>query len=633
MNFGFVKIACATPNIKVADCRHNTDEIIKMIFSAEASGAKLIAFPELCLTGSTCGDLFFQHLLIQSAKDALLEIINKTADLDILTILGLPYQHGDKLYNCGALLYKGSLLGLVPKGNISNGIEKKSRYFYRGVANESTQFNGKTIPFGRNLIFANKEMPEFKIGIEISEGLLQGSSSELAKAGATLIINLSASYEIVGRAEYRRTVSMAKSGELLCAYIHISAGIGESTTDLVFAGHNLILENGIVLSESKLFKSEINYADVDFQRLQHERMRSTEFVVQDDMYEFEYFSMKKEQISIERFFSPTPFIPDNGEDIAKRCSEINQMQAVGLATRMRHIGCEKLILGLSGGLDSTIALIVSIHTMDMLKLDRKDIIAVVMPCFGTSDRTYNNACRLANSYGITLKEIDIRDSVIKHFKDIEHDINNHDSTYENAQARERTQILMDIANQQNGLLVGTGDLSELALGWTTYNGDHMSMYSVNSSIPKSLMRCMVSFEAENSNETIKSILIDINQTPISPELLPPSLDGSISQRTEDIVGPYELHDFFMYYVLRFGFEPKKIYRMAKLAFKGIYADDVILKWERVFYRRFFSQQFKRSCSPDTIKIGSVSLSPRGSFIMPSDACMDSWLKSLDEYEE
>ncbi|HHX57793.1 MAG TPA: NAD(+) synthase, partial [Clostridiales bacterium] len=459
---------------------------------------------------------------------------------------------------------------------------------------------------------------------------LLGNSSGLAKAGATLIINLSASYEIVGRSDYRRTVSMAKSGGLLCAYVHVNAGIGESTTDMVFAGHNIISENGVILSESELFKSVINYADIDFQKLQSERIRSTDFVSSDEGYRFEFFSMEKEQTNIERKFSQTPFIPDNNDEIANRCSEIHQMQAVGLVSRMKHIGCKNLVLGLSGGLDSTLALIVAVHAMDMLELDRKGIIAVTMPCFGTSDRTYNNACRLAKAYGITLKEIDIKDSVLMHFKDIGHDVNNHDSTYENAQARERTQILMDIANQQNGLLIGTGDLSESALGWTTYNGDHMSMYSVNASIPKTLMRHMVSFEAENSEKMIKSVLIDINQTPISPELLPPSSDGEISQKTEDIVGPYELHDFFLYYVVRYGYEPKKIYRMAKLAFEGAYSNDVILKWEKVFLRRFFSQQFKRSCSPDGIKIGSVSLSPRGSFIMPSDACVNDWLKSLDE---
>ncbi len=630
MNCGFVKTACATPNIKVADCEHNANEIVKMIFTAESNGAKLIVFPELCITGSTCGDLFFQHTLIKSAKNSLSEIINKTKDLNILVIVGLPYQHKDKLYNCGALFYKGSILGIVPKGSASDNMGGKSRFFANGATNECIQFDGKTVPFGSNIIFANDNMPEFKIAIEISEDSLLGNSSGLAKAGATLIINLSASYEIVGRSDYRRTVSMAKSGGLLCAYAHVNAGIGESTTDMVFAGHNIISENGVILSESELFKSGINYADIDFQKLQSERIRSTDFVSSDEGYRFEFFSMEKEQTNIERKFSQTPFIPDNNDEIANRCSEIHQMQAVGLVSRMKHIGCKNLVLGLSGGLDSTLALIVAVHAVDMLGLDRKGIIAVTMPCFGTSDRTYNNACRLAKAYGITLKEIDIKDSVLMHFKDIGHDVDNHDSTYENAQARERTQILMDIANQQNGLLIGTGDLSESALGWTTYNGDHMSMYSVNASIPKTLMRHMVSFEAENSEKMIKSVLIDINQTPISPELLPPSSDGSISQKTEDIVGPYELHDFFLYYVVRYGYEPKKIYRMAKLAFEGAYSNDVILKWEKVFLRRFFSQQFKRSCSPDGIKIGSVSLSPRGSFIMPSDACVNDWLKGLDE---
>lgn len=630
MNSGFVKIACATPDIKVADCEHNAEEIVKMIFTAKSRGAKLIAFPELCLTGSTCGDLFFQHTLIQSTKKALSDIINRTKDLDILIVIGLPYQHKDKLYDCGAFIYKGRLLGLVPN---NGSVEGRSRYFESKISNDCVQFNGYSVHFGTNIIFVNENMPEFKIGIEISADLLLGGTSGLVKAGATLIINLSASHEIVGASENRRTIVKAKSRGLLCAYAHVNSGIGESTTDLVFAGHNLIAENGVILSESELFKSGICYADIDFQILQSERIRSTEFILQDEGYRFELFSMEKNQINIERKFSQMPFIPNNKDEIDKFCFETYQIQVVGLASRMKHIGCKRLILGLSGGLDSTLALIVAVHTMDMLGLDRKGIIAVVMPCFGTSDRTYNNACRLAEAYGITLKEINIKDSVLKHFEDIGQEVNNHDSTYENAQARERTQILMDIANQQNGLLIGTGDLSELALGWTTYNADHMSMYSLNASIPKTLVRYMVSFEAKNSNEEIKAVLMDINQTPISPELLPPTLDGSISQKTEDIVGPYELHDFLLYYVVRYGFEPKKIYRMAKLAFDGIYTGDVILKWQRVFYRRFFSQQFKRSCSPDGVKTGNISLSPRGSFIMPSDACVNAWLKSLDECEE
>ena len=606
MKHGFVKIACATPDLKVADCEYNADCIINMIKDAHEAGVMLCSFPELSITGYTCGDLFFQKALLNSAALSLNKIINDTADYDMINIVGLPYSFEGKIY-----------------------------HFTPGIKNSQTIFNGKPVPIGTNYIFNCKNMPEFIFGIEICEDLwvTDSPSIMLAKEGANIIVNLSASNDIIGKSDYRRIIVKAQSGSLLCTYMYANAGIGESTTDMVYSGHSIISENGALSVESERFSNGIIIFDTDLQKIESERKRSNTFqkssLMENEKYIKIPFDIKMHDVQINNKISPTPFVPLSVEDIHSRCKEISAMQSIGLAKRIKHTNCNNAIIGLSGGLDSTLALIVTVNAFKHLNLNPKDIIAVTMPCFGTTDRTYSNACKLAEQYGATLKEINIRNSVIQHFSDIGHDINNHDVTYENSQARERTQILMDIANQNNGLVIGTGDLSELALGWSTYNGDHMSMYAVNASIPKTLVRYLVKYEADCSENELKNTLYDILDTPVSPELLPPDENGIISQKTEDLVGPYELHDFFLYYMVRFGFSPEKIFRIALLAFKGQYDENTILKWEKIFYKRFFSQQFKRSCLPDGPKIGSVALSPRSDFRMPSDASVNVWLSELE----
>lgn len=645
MKDGFIKVACASPDVHVADCDYNATQIIDKIKEAHSNGAKLIAFPELSITGYTCGDLFLQDTLLNSAKKSLRDILQATKDLDIVSIVGLPYVLNGKLYNCGAVIHCGYLLGIVPKTYIPNYSEfYEARLFTSGKNVHSTiEFDEdgegeRLILFGQ-MVFRCEDVPEFCFGVEVCEDLWVNStpSEKLAQNGATLIVNLSASDEIIGKAEYRRTLIKAKSGALLSAYMYADASIGESTTDMVFAGHNIIAENGSILAESRLFQNGITYADIDVLRLTHERRRSTTFEVDNSVSAYDhptidskYFVMPTIETNLTRKFSKTPFVPSSKDDLSKRCEEILSIQSVGLMTRLRHIGCKTAVIGLSGGLDSTLALIVTVHAFDMLNLDRKGIKTITMPCFGTTDRTYSNACNLAKEYGTELIEIDIKDSVNQHFKDIAHDSNVHNVTYENSQARERTQILMDMANKYNGIVIGTGDLSELALGWATYNGDHMSMYAVNSSIPKTLVRYLVGYEATvGKNALLETVLKDVLDTPVSPELLPPDQNGQIAQKTEDLVGPYELHDFFLYYMLRFGFTPTKIFRLAVLSFKDEYPKEVILKWLKKFYWRFFSQQFKRSCLPDGCKVGTVTLSPRGDFRMPSDACVTLWQKELD----
>lgn len=645
MKDGFIKVACASPDVHVADCDYNATQIIDKIKEAYSNGAKLIAFPELSITGYTCGDLFLQDTLLNSAKKSLRDILQATKDLDIVSIVGLPYVLNGKLYNCGAVIHCGYLLGIVPKTYIPNYSEfYEARLFTSGKNVHSTiEFDEdgegeRLILFGQ-MVFRCEDVPEFCFGVEVCEDLWVNStpSEKLAENGATLIVNLSASDEIIGKAEYRRTLIKAKSGALLSAYMYADASIGESTTDMVFAGHNIIAENGSILAESRLFQNGITYADIDVLRLTHERRRSTTFEVDNSVSAYDhptidskYFVMPTIETNLTRKFSKTPFVPSSKDDLSKRCEEILSIQSVGLMTRLRHIGCKTAVIGLSGGLDSTLALIVTVHAFDMLNLDRKGIKTITMPCFGTTDRTYSNACNLAKEYGTELIEIDIKDSVNQHFKDIAHDSNVHNVTYENSQARERTQILMDMANKYNGIVIGTGDLSELALGWATYNGDHMSMYAVNSSIPKTLVRYLVGYEATvGKNTLLETVLKDVLDTPVSPELLPPDQNGQIAQKTEDLVGPYELHDFFLYYMLRFGFTPTKIFRLAVLSFKDEYPKEVILKWLKKFYWRFFSQQFKRSCLPDGCKVGTVTLSPRGDFRMPSDACVTLWQKELD----
>ena len=554
----------------------------------------------------------------------------------MINIVGLPYSFEGKIYNCAAVFQKGKLLALITKKNIPNYSEfYEARHFTPGIKNSQTIFNGKPVPIGTNYIFNCKNMPEFIFGIEICEDLwvTDSPSIMLAKEGANIIVNLSASNDIIGKSDYRRIIVKAQSGSLLCTYMYANAGIGESTTDMVYSGHSIISENGALSVESERFSNGIIIFDTDLQKIESERKRSNTFqkssLMENEKYIKIPFDIKMHDVQINNKISPTPFVPLSVEDIHSRCKEISTMQSIGLAKRIKHTNCNNAIIGLSGGLDSTLALIVTVNAFKHLNLNPKDIIAVTMPCFGTTDRTYSNACKLAKQYGATLKEINIRNSVIQHFSDIGHDINNHDVTYENSQARERTQILMDIANQNNGLVIGTGDLSELALGWSTYNGDHMSMYAVNASIPKTLVRYLVKYEADCSENELKNTLYDILDTPVSPELLPPDENGIISQKTEDLVGPYELHDFFLYYMVRFGFSPEKIFRIALLAFKGQYDENTILKWEKIFYKRFFSQQFKRSCLPDGPKVGSVTLSPRSDFRMPSDASANIWLKELE----
>ncbi len=618
MKDGFIKIAAATPEIKVADVRFNADNIIKDIKSAAEQGVKLIVFPELCITGYTCGDLFGQRLLIESAYAQLERIKEETSALEIISVAGLPLIRGGKLINAAAVLYKGEILGTVGKKNLPNYNEfYEKRNFEDCICDEP-------------VVFRCKNMPEFSFGIEICEDLWipEPPSARLALGGAEIIVNLSASNEMIGKSQYRRELVTGQSGRLICGYVYASAGEGESTTDLVFSGHNLIAENGVLLKETKLFENQTILSEIDVFSLASERQKNTSFPKYNEVKTVE-FEMEISHTELTRFYSPTPFVPSDTRGRAERCENILTMQSEGLKKRIMHTGAKSLVIGISGGLDSTLALLVCVKTMDRLKRSRKDIIAVTMPCFGTTQRTKSNAVQLCETLGVTLKEINIADSVLQHFKDIEQDINNHDVVFENGQARMRTLVLMDIANQQNGLVIGTGDLSELALGWATYNGDHMSMYGVNGGIPKTLIRYIVGFYSDSSrDQALKKVLNDILDTPVSPELLPAE-NGEISQKTEDLVGPYELHDFFLYYAIRRGFSPQKIFRLALRALGDRYSAEEIKKWLKNFYRRFFSQQFKRSCLPDSPKVGSVTLSPRGDWRMPSDAVAKRWLEDIE----
>lgn len=636
MKDGFVKISCITPDLKVANCVYNGEKITEAIFNAAEKNVKICSFPELSITAYTCGDLFLQSALIDSALQTLINIANSIKALDIIAVIGLPFAFMNSLYNCAAVLYKGNILGIIPKANIPNyGEFYEMRHFSEGFGEPViVDIGGQSVQFGTEQLFQCHELPDLTFGVEICEDLWVGSSPslKLAENGANIIFNISASDEMIGKADYRRTIVKAQSGSLICAYVYTGAGIGESTTDMVFSGHDIIAENGTVLCESKLFENGMITADIDVYKISGERRRMNTCKYSSS-FKKNLFSMKLEKTPLNRSFPMLPFVPSSKSDLDNRCSEILTIQSVGLMTRLRHIGTKNAVLGLSGGLDSTLALIVTVKAFKMLGIDTKGITAVTMPCFGTTSRTYNNACALAKAYDVTLREINIRNSVMQHFSDINHDENVRDITYENAQARERTQILMDISNQTGGIVIGTGDLSELALGWATYNGDHMSMYAVNASVPKTLVRHLVSFEASNLDNSAKDILLDILDTPVSPELLPPDDNGTISQKTEDLVGPYELHDFFLYYMLRCGFPPTKILRIAKHAFSGVYNEKTILKWEKVFYKRFFTQQFKRSCLPDGPKVGSVTLSPRGDFRMPSDASAKIWIDELDNIME
>nr|WP_319489808.1 NAD(+) synthase [uncultured Caproiciproducens sp.] len=630
MNDGFFRVAAATPSIKVADCEYNKNQILDLMRECEKRGIGAVVFPELCLTGYTCGDLFRDRTLISAAKKALCNILEQTRNMNLLAVIGLPVPVGANLYNCAAVICRGKLLGLPTKSSIPNYSEfYEARHFTSAPEYVETRFCGELVPLGNSLIFRCESMPELVVGVEICEDLWIPCppSSQLAQCGATLLLNPSASDEIIGKAPYRRNLVNGQSARLIAAYAYADAGEGESSTDLVYAGHNVIAENGTVLAESNLFTTGLTVADVDLQRMLQERLRTTTWSNAGEAYEVS-FDMDMPNTRVERKFPALPFVPDDTKDLSERCEMILNMQAAGLKTRLKHTDSKCAVIGVSGGLDSTLALLVIVRAFDLLKLDRKGIMAVTMPGFGTTKRTKSNAQRLSELLGVTLQEIPIGESVTLHFQDIGHNPDTHDVTYENAQARERTQVLMDLANQCGGLVIGTGDLSEIALGWATYNGDIMSMYSVNCSIPKTLVRHLVHHAAITGGEELCALLEDVLDTPVSPELLPP-VDGVISQETENIVGPYELHDFFLYYMLRFGFTPSKIFHMAQSAFAGTYDDSTIKKWLTIFYKRFFMHQFKRSCLPDGPKVGSVTLSPRGDWRMPSDASAFLWLKEIE----
>lgn len=640
MKHGFIRVAAATPKIRVADCSYNADRIMEYIEKAEQQEVKLIVFPELSITGYTCGDLFLQDILLQSAQDQVKRILDFTWDKELVVIVGFPYERWGKLYNTAAVMQRGKLLGLVPKISIPNYTEfYEGRHFTSGLKDAiPVDFLGEKVYFGSRILFQCTNMPDFKIGVEICEDLWIPEAPSISHciAGALIIANLSASDELAGKDEFRRELVRSQSARLVCGYIYSDAGEGESTTDLVFAGHNLIAENGSLLAETVPFENGMIQMELDLSKLKNERRRMNTYVGQNTKdyfvmpFSFSEGNYELKEYKLNRKIDSTPFVPSESTNRAKRCRDIINIQALGLKTRLAHTGIKNAVLGISGGLDSTLALLVTDRAFEQLGLDKKGIIAVTMPCFGTTDRTYRNAIDLAECLGVTVMEVPIAEAVEIHFRDIGHDSSIHDITYENSQARERTQVLMDIANRFDGLVVGTGDMSELALGWATYNGDHMSMYGVNASVPKTLVRFLVGFFAEQtSDKKLTEVLEDILDTPVSPELIPPK-DGLIAQKTEDIVGPYELHDFFLYYILRFGYEPAKVYRLAKIAFEGSYENEVILKWLKVFYRRFFSQQFKRSCLPDGPKVGSVSVSPRGDLRMPSDASASLWMSELEK---
>ena len=633
MKDGMIKVGAASPKLKVADCIFNKEQIIASMEEAESQQVKLLVFPELCISGYTCGDLFLQDTLLRECEKALADILAVNKGKEMVYLLGMPLVVQNKLYNVAAICQGDTLLAIIPKTNIPNYQEfYEARHFAQGIKTPiKIKVAGQEVWFGTNILLKCTTLPELVLAAEICEDLWVPSSPSVthALAGATIICNLSASDEIATKAAYRRNLVRIHSAKLVAGYIYADAGKDESTQDLVYSGQNLIAENGSILAETKLFSNALAVTELDVKRLSVERRKVTTYGNELEGYQMISFTLTEEQTVLSRTISKMPFVPSDEEQKKHRCEEIIMLQAMGLRKRLAHTGCHTAVIGLSGGLDSTLALLVTVKAYDLLNLDHKDIITVTMPGFGTTDRTYQNALALAKALGTTLKEISIVDAVRQHFKDIGQDEEVHDITYENGQARERTQILMDIANKHNGMVIGTGDMSEMALGWATYNGDHMSMYAVNVSIPKTLVRYLVSFYADEAKGKTEEILRDILDTPVSPELLPPE-NGEIAQKTEDIVGPYELHDFVLYYLLRFGFSPKKIYRLAGIAFEGEYSKEVILKWMKTFYRRFFSQQFKRSCVPDGPKVGTVSLSPRGDLRMPSDACVTIWMKELEE---
>ena len=635
--YGYVRVAALSPQIRVADPDSNKVSIVESIRQAAGAGASVIVLPELCVTGYTCGDLFLQDTLLKGAEEALLSIAAETAQLQALCLVGLPVKAmSGSLYNCAAVLNQGKVLHLIPKTHVPNYSEfYELRHFVPAKAGmeETALLGGELVPVKPDVLFRCREWPQLAVAAEICEDLWVASppSNRYALAGAVVLCNLSASDETIGKAEYRRSLVCGQSAKTLSAYVYADAGEGESTTDLVFSGHCMVAENGAMLAQRRPFTQGMALADVDLQHLWQERRRMNTFERWERALEEVEFSIGFAPCTLQRNIEKTPFVPADEETRSRRCELIFTMQAAGLKKRLAHAHARHAVVGLSGGLDSTLALLVMARAYDTLSWPREDIIAVTMPCFGTTGRTYQNACHLARELGVTLKEINICEAVTRHLKDIGHDFS-HDVAFENAQARERTQVLMDVANQYSGLVVGTGDLSELALGWATYNGDHMSMYGVNASVPKTLIRYLVDTYAKSTErERLRAVLLDILDTPVSPELLPPE-NGEIAQKTEELVGPYELHDFFLYHMLRFAEEPRKILFLAAHAFEGIYSRGEILHWLKTFYRRFFAQQFKRSCLPDGPKVGSVTLSPRGDWRIPSDASAAVWLKELEGME-
>ena len=635
MRYGYIRTAAVTPKIKVADPVYNGKVICEKMEEAMAAGAAVVVFPELCITGYSCGDLFWQELLLNQAKEQLLKIAAHTENKNGIVFVGLPIMYNGKLYNVAAALSGGRVLGLVPKTYIPNYNEfYEARYFTPSMSDtvDVKLSREQTVPMGNRLLFGTSAMPELVVAAEICEDLWTPNPPSIshALAGANLMVNLSASDETTGKDRYREDLVKGQSARLICGYVYASAGDGESTQDVVYSGHNLIAENGTLLAASRRFVNETIYGEIDIQKLNAERRRMSTFVTEQKGYTKVFFRMEPVETELHRFIDPAPFVPDDKNQREKRCEEILSIQSQGLKKRLEHTGCKCAVVGISGGLDSTLALLVTVWAFDMLGLDRSGIYGVTMPGFGTTDRTYENAVEMIKCVGATFLEVDIKDAVRVHFRDIGQEESVHDVTYENGQARERTQILMDIANKNGGMVIGTGDMSELALGWATYNGDHMSMYGVNASVPKTLVRHLVRYYADTCGDSeLSAVLLDVLDTPVSPELLPPA-DGQISQKTEDIVGPYELHDFYLYYVMRFGFPPAKIYRLAQIAFDGTYEKDAILKWMKTFYRRFFSQQFKRSCLPDGPKVGTVAVSPRGDLRMPSDASVRIWMDELEK---
>lgn len=633
MKHGFIRAAAATPNIRVADCEYNAAQIITLIENAVQNKAQLLVLPELCVTAYTCGDLFSQRTLLDGALLAVERVVNATKGLDLLVVFGAPLTRGTKLYNCAVCAYRGEILGVVPKVNLPNYSEfYELRHFFIPEPNQSTiSLFGAEVPFGANLLFRCRNLPDFCLGIEICEDLWVPTPPSLAlcTAGATVVANLSASDETIGKAAYRRSLVTGQSARLVCGYLYANAGDGESSTDMIFSGHNLIAENGALLAESELFENGLLFSELDMGRLSHERRRLTTYPPAIDDARFIEFELPICDTPLTRTVERHPFVPSDAHNRRERCETILSMQSHGLKTRLAHSKSKTVVLGISGGLDSSLALLVCARAMDMLGRPHSDILAVTMPCFGTTNRTRSNAQLLCEAVGATFRCVDITKSVLQHFADIGHDETVRDVVYENAQARERTQVLMDLANQTGGLVIGTGDLSELALGWATYNGDHMSMYGVNASVPKTLIRHIVGYAADTADEAaVKKVLYDILDTPVSPELLPAD-NGEIAQKTEHIVGSYQLHDFFLYYIVRFGYPPAKVLRVAEYAFSGEYDRAEMIKWLKVFYERFFMHQFKRSCLPDGPKIGSVTLSPRSDWRMPSDAAVALWRKELE----